>query len=96
MGNFDTSGTVTALFSTVEALEAIRENADIGLSFIAARANGGMIFDQPLLGLDSSGLTVALNTAVKLPLNATGAQNVHGYTALSDWFSYLPNVAMPV
>jgi len=96
VGNFESSGTVTALFSTVEALAAIRANADIGLNFIAARANGGMVFDTPLLGLDTSGLAVALNTAIKLPLNATGAQNIHGFTALSDWFPYLPNVAMPV
>lgn len=95
VGNFESSGTITALFSTVEALTAIRNNADVGLNYIAARANGGMVFDMPLLGLDTSGLAVALNTAIKIPLNATGAENTHGYTALSDWFPYLPTVAMP-
>jgi len=95
VGNFDASGSITALFSTVEAVRAIRNNADVGLNFIAARANAGFVFDMPLLGLGGGRLNVELNNPIKVPLDATGAENAAGYTLLSDWFSYLPNIAMP-
>ncbi len=96
VGNFDAGGSVTALFSTVESIRAIRNNADVGLNFIAARANGGFIFDIPLLGLGGGRLNVELNTPITVPLEAAGAENSLGYTMLSNWFPYLPNVAMPV
>lgn len=95
VGNFEASGTLTALFSTVDAVAAIRNNADVCLNAICARANGGFIFDMPLLGLGGGRLAVELNKPITLPLTAAGAQNVHGYTLLSNWFSYLPNIAMP-
>lgn len=95
VGNFDTSGSITALFSSVEAIRAIRNNADVGLSVIAARANGGIIFDMPLLGLGGGRLNVTLNSPITLPLTAAGAQNANGYTLLSNWLPYLPTIAMP-
>lgn len=96
VGNFDASGTITALFSTVEAVRSIRNNADVGYQVIAARANAGFAFDMPLLGLGGGRLNVALNVPVTIPLDAAGAQNSHGYTLLSVWWPYLPTIAMPV
>lgn len=96
VGNFDASGSITAYFTTVEALKAIRANADIAYNIIAAAGNAGFIFDMPLLGASGGRLNVALNQPVTIPLTPNGAQNSLGYTLLSVWFDYLPDIAMPV
>lgn len=95
VGNFDASGTLTALFSSVEAIRAIRNNADVSFNVIAARANGGFVFDMPLLGLGGGRLAVELNNPITIPLTSDGAENESGYTLSSTWFPYLPSVAMP-
>ena len=95
VGNFDVGGSITAYFTTVEALQAIRANADLTYNVIVAADNGGFIFDTPLLGVSGGRLDVALNAAVKIPLESSGAQNANGYTLLSTWFEYLPDAAMP-
>jgi len=96
LGNFEVSGSVTAYFTTVAAVKAVRNNADVGLSIIGAAANAGFIFDIPLLGLGGGRATVEKDTAVMLPLETMGAQNANGYTMLYDNFPYLPTAAMPV
>jgi hypothetical protein len=96
VGNFDAGGSVTALFSTVEAIRAIRRNSDLNFNVIAAHDNAGFVFDMPLLGVGGGQLNVELNSPVTIPLDSSGAQNPNGYTLLSNWFTYLPAVAMPV
>lgn len=94
-GNFEVSGSVTAYFSTVEAVRAVRNNADVGLSIIGAAKNAGFIFDIPLLGLGGGRLAVEKDAPITVPLKTAGAENANGYTLLHQVFSYLPNVAMP-
>jgi len=96
LGNFEVGGSVTAYFTTVAAVKAVRNNADVGLHIIAASKNAGFIFDIPLLGLGGGRVTVEKDAPVMLPLETAGAQNANGYTMLYDNFPYLPNIAMPV
>lgn len=96
VGNFEVSGSITAYFTTVAAVKAVRNNADVGFSIIGASNNSGFVFDIPLLGLGGGRLTVAKDTPVMLPLEPQGAQNANGYTLEYDTFAYLPNVAMPL
>lgn len=93
--NFVVSGSVTAYFSTVAAVKAVRANADVGLSFIGAADNAGFIFDIPLLGLGGGRLNVEKDTPITVPLDIAAAENKWGYTMLHEVFSYLPTVAMP-
>lgn len=95
VGNFEVSGSITAYFSSVAAIKAVRNNADVGLSFIGASANGGFVFDIPLLGLGGGRATVDKDKPIMLPLTAAGAQNANGYTMLYASFAYLPTLAMP-
>lgn len=95
VGNFDVGGSVTAYFTEVAALRAIRANADLAYNIIAAANNAGFVFDIPLMGVAGGRLNIALNQAVKIPLEPAGAQNAAGYTMSSTWFEYLPNAAMP-
>jgi hypothetical protein len=95
-GNFAVSGSVTAFFSDVEAVAAIRANADVALNAIFAKDNKGLIFDLPLLGLSKGELKVEKDKPITIPVDHTAYENANGYTLLTNWFSYLPNLAMPL
>lgn len=94
-GNFEVGGSITAYFTTVAAVKAVRANADVGLSIIGAAKNAGFIFDIPLLGLGGGRLNVEKDAPITVPLEPAGAENKNGYTMLYEVFSYLPSVAMP-
>lgn len=94
-GNFEVGGSLTAYFTTVAAVKAVRANADVGLSVISAAKNAGFIFDIPLLGLGGGRLNVEKDAPITVPLEPAGAENENGYTMLYEVFSYLPNLAMP-
>lgn len=94
-GNFEVAGSITAYFTTVAAVKAVRANADVGLSIIGASKNSGFIFDIPLLGLGGGRLNVEKDAPITVPLEPAGAENPNGYTMLYEAFSYLPNLAMP-
>lgn len=96
VGNFAVTGTVTAYFSSVAAIKAVRNNADVGLSIIGAASQTGFIFDVPLLGLGGGKATVEKDKPVMLPLTTDGAANENGYTLLYSTFPYLPKAAMPL
>lgn len=95
-GNFVVSGSLTAYFATVEAVRAVRRNADVGFSVILASENTGMIYDIPLLGLGGGRSNVEKDQAIKIPLEPQAAENENGYTLLLNIFPYLPSVAMPI
>ncbi len=94
-GNFEVGGSITAYFTTVSAVRAVRNNADVGLSVIGASSNAGFVFDIPLLGLGGGRLNVEKDAPITVPLEPAGAENPNGYTMFYEQFSYLPNVAMP-
>lgn len=94
-GNFEVGGSITAYFTTVAAVKAVRANADVGLSVIVAAENAGFLFDIPLLGLGGGRLNVEKDAPITVPLEPAGAENANGYTMLYQVFNYLPTVAMP-
>lgn len=94
-GNFDVGGSLTAYFTTVEALKAIRNNADINFNAIFAHDNKGFIFDIPLLGVGGGRLDVTKDEPITLPLEPSGEENENGYTMMYCAFDYLPDIAMP-
>ncbi len=94
-GDFEFSGSVTAYFTTVQAVRAVRDNADVSINIIAASNNAGFAIDAPLVGLGGGRLSVEKDAAIMIPLEAAGAENALGYTALATFFPYLPSVGMP-
>lgn len=96
LGNFEVGGEFTAVFSTVLAIRAIRNNADVTLDFIAAAQNAGFVWDIPLLSLGGGALEIEAGEPVTMTLTPAGAENPNGYTLLYTNFPYLPTVAMPV
>lgn len=94
-GNFEVSGDVTAYFSTIAAVKAIRQNADVSIDFIFAANNAGFVIDIPLLALGGGRLDVAAGESIKLPLEMSAAENKLGYTLMLCFFPYLPAIAIP-
>lgn len=93
-GNFEVSGKTTAYFTTVQAVNAVRQNADVGLFAIFASKLKGFIFDIPLVGLSGGTLNVEKDNPITLELEASGAENKFGYTMMYVNFPVLPKVAM--
>ncbi len=93
-GNFEVSGKTTAYFTTVQAVNAVRQNADVGLFAIFATKLKGFIFDIPLVGLSGGTLNVEKDNPITLELEASGAENKFGYTMMYVNFPVLPLLAM--
>lgn len=97
-GTFEVSAEAGAYFSRVEAVQAVRNNADVGLSFGVVKNNSGFICDMPLVALGDARLEIELNEPIMLPLdiNAATAAKINpntDHTLLWVFFDYLPNRA---
>lgn len=95
-GDFGVSGSLTAYFSTVASVAAIRNNANVGFNTIFANNNAGFVFDIPLMALGGGRLAVEKDSPITLPIEMNAAENTTGYTLLANFFTYLPTIAMPV
>jgi hypothetical protein len=104
VGDFMVGGTVEAYFSTMAAVQAVRNNTTVALDF-AVVANvftqgvgnqaTGFVFDVPAIDLGDGRLKVEKDKKVKLPLNiaATGHATLD-HTLLVVFYPYLPQAAL--
>jgi hypothetical protein len=95
VGNFDNDIELTAYFSTVDVIHAVKCNWDVTFDAIYAKANAGVYYDVPLVSLGGGRLDIEQDAAIMVPLTAAAAESPFGHTALIGWFDYLPNAAMP-
>ena len=100
-GTFEVSGDITAYFSTIEAVQAVRHNANCEINFAVVKENAGFVCDLPLVALGNGRLDVAQDEPITLPLSMDAATAVKinpltDYTALWAFFNYLPNLASPL
>lgn len=94
-GQFAVSGKVTAYFADVNAVSAVRNNADVSLDYIFARDNYGFAYDVPLIALGDGRASVEQDNPVTLPLDMNAAADrVFNHTLLVEYFPYLPDAAM--
>ena len=87
---------VTALFTSVEALDLSEEGIEAGLFVIFARENSGFILDVPLVTVQSSALTVDQGEPVMVNVTNQGNESSFGYAASMQFFDYLPTAATAV
>lgn len=97
-GNFMVSGSFTGYFVTVEALRAVRNNADVSFLLAAWKNNKGLALDIPMISLGTKGLDVKMNEPVMIPIDTNAATGrkydpAMSHTALMVFFDYLPDVA---
>lgn len=94
VGQFDVALTMTAYFTTVAAIQAIKDNLDCTFDAIYAKKNAGIIHDYPLVSPGGGALTIAQNQPIMMPLTNDASESPFGHTALVNFFPYLPSVAM--
>ena len=97
-GTFMISGSITAYFANVEAVQAVRNNDDVTIDMIIVKDNQGIVLDLPLISLGDGRLNVEQDQPITLPLSmdaATAEDIATGmdHTALMTFFAYLPNLA---
>lgn len=93
VGTFEVAGNVTAYFSDVAAVAAVRNNSDITLDIAIVKGNSGMLLDLPLIALGGGRLQVEQDQAITLPLETNAAESVYGNTLTWAVFNYLPDIA---
>jgi len=94
VGDFSVSGKTTLYFNDINAIAAVQNNADTGITEIFARKNTGMIFDVPLVTLGGGQLKIEQNKKITCDVTQDGATNANGYTAAITQFYFLPDSAM--
>jgi hypothetical protein len=92
-GTFEVGGKITAYFSDVTAVQAVRNNADITIDIAVVKLNAGMVFDVPLISLGDGRLSVEKDKAIQLPLEVNAAESKFNHTFLINVFPYLPTIA---
>lgn len=99
-GTFEVSAEATAYFSTIEAVQAVRQNKNVEINIAVVKENAGFITDFPLIGLGDGRLDVSQDDPITLPLtiDAATAAKINpntDYTLMWVFFDYLPNLASP-
>lgn len=93
-GQFEVTGTATAYFSNVTAVQAVRNNSDVTFNVIIAKDNKGMSLDIPLIALGNGRLEVSQDEPITLELEMpAAADRVFNHTLLMSFYDYLPTVA---
>jgi hypothetical protein len=93
-GTFEVGGNITAYFASIDAVQSVRNNADITLDIILAKDQKAIIIDIPLLSLGDGRLAVEQDQAIQLPLETNAAESSFGHTLLFQSFPYLPTTAI--
>lgn len=97
-GTFQIDAQMTAYFSDISAVQAVRNNADVTLDMHMVANNAGISIDIPMIGLGDARANVEQDQAITLPLTAeagTGAKydpNMD-HTLLMVFYDYLPDLA---
>src|SRR5690606_2475865 len=99
-GTFEVSAEATAYFNTIEAVRAVRNNADCGLYAAVAKQNAGFVFDLPLVALGDARNEVTQDEPITLPLQIDAATAAKidpntDFTIMWVFFDYLPSFANP-
>ncbi|RPJ39857.1 MAG: hypothetical protein EHM35_01230 [Planctomycetaceae bacterium] len=99
VGMFEVSGTMTAIFTDVATIAAVRAYSDVTMDMHLFKNNTGISLDVPLLHLGDGRANVEKDQPVKLSLGhvAEAGGTVHAnlnHTLMFVFWDYLPTVAM--
>lgn len=98
VGDFAVTATITAYFSDITAVAAVRDNDDVTLDFHVVNDNQGISIDVPLVSLGDGRPTVEKDAPVVIPLTldaATGAKvnSELDFTLSMTFWDFLPTLA---
>lgn len=93
-GLFEVDSELTAYFSTVAAIEAIKDNSDVTYDLILAKDNQAMVYDLPMVSLGGGRLDIALDAPITIPIEQAASEGPMGFTLGLTFFPYIPNIGM--
>lgn len=98
IGLFEVSAEINAYFTKIEAVKAIKDNADVTLDFFVVKENRGFAVDLPLVALGGGLSEVEIDEPIMVPLESDAATAVKlnpnfDHTLLWVFFDYLPSLA---
>lgn len=98
VGTFAVSGSVTAYFSDIAAVAAVRNNSDVTLDIAMVKENKGIVIDMPLLSLGDGRVNVEKDAPITIPVSFDAAKgskvlSTYTHTLLWNFFPYLPELA---
>lgn len=97
-GTFEVTGSLSAYFTSVDELRAVKDNKDLTIMACLYKDNSGVAIDIPVLDISTDGLEIELNESVKMPIDKMASRgrkyNVNmDHTILFAFFPYLPAIA---
>jgi hypothetical protein len=97
-GIFSVTGSLTAYFADVAAVQAVRSNSDVTVDAHIVKKNAGISLDIPLLALGDGRLSVELDSPITIPLTLDAGRGFEvveamNHVLLMTFFDYLPNAA---
>lgn len=97
-GTFEVDANCTAYFQKVEAIQSVRDNADVTLDLTFAQANKGITIDLPLISIGGAMPEVEADEPIMLPLEQAAASGSKidpelAHTMLIEYWDYLPDLA---
>ena len=92
-GDFVVSISLNVLFTDVSVIRSIERGDSVGLYFVLARENSGMVVDLPNLTVASGALAVASGEPVMISLTNEANRSRFGHAAMISFFDYLPAIA---
>jgi hypothetical protein len=98
-GTFEVGGSMTAYFSDITAVSAIRNNDNVTLDAFVVQGNAGFVIDLPLVTLGDGKANVEQDQPITLPLDMDAATAAIidpnlDYTAMMVFWDVLPNAAV--
>jgi hypothetical protein len=98
VGKFQVDGELTAYFTDVAAIEAVKANASVTLDMAMVKDNRGIVVDVPLITLGNARLQIEQDQPIKIPcsFNAASGAQVNAaldHTLWMGFFDYLPDAA---
>jgi hypothetical protein len=99
-GDFTIDGSMSAYFNDVASIEAVRSNKDVTFDVFVVKDFGvtprkaGWVMDIPLVGLNTDGLEIVRNEAIKVPIEMEDGEYAP-FLHSASWteFWYLPLAA---
>jgi len=92
-GTFEVTGKLTAYFSSISAVAAVRNSSDVTLDMAIVKSNAGFVLDLPLLTLGDGSLKVEMDKPIDLPVDLSASASKYDHTFLIAVFPYLPTIA---
>ncbi len=97
-GNFAVGGSITAYFTDIASIQAVRDNDDVTIDIHLVKNNAGISIDIPVVALGDGRANVEQDKAIMIPLGSEAASGAKidddmDHTLLWVFFDYLPTAA---